>query len=567
MRARREAEHPGLLGPDLERYDELRLQVLFGFTSALRWQMVAVGVVVTGVAIDGGCPAPIAGAWLGVMLLVREARAADLRRLAADRSRPIAQRLRRLALGSLALGLTHGAPALAMLVLDRAHAAIVTMILMSLTAGTVSTSFTVTRAFVAYVAAISVPTALVWFWIGGWLGWSTGLLALMFLGVQLRFARQNLQMFEASYRIRLENTELLRDLSAERSRLAQARDAAVQADQAKSRFLAAASHDLRQPLHGLALNSGALARLPLAGEAREIAAEMSAAIEALRQMLDALLDISQLDGAGRAPGLEPIRLDRLLDVVCAGFRAAAEAKGLGLRHEGADGLVVHSSPKDLRRILANLLDNAIKFTTAGAVVLTARPEGAQVLLTVRDSGCGIDPAQHQRVFEDLEQLGNPHRDRARGHGLGLGIVRRLARLLGIECTIESTLGAGTAVHLRLPGADGVLPIVSQAGPSVPSLVARRVLVLDDDQAVREAYGHALRGLGCRVACTGSLDEALAALDREAPEVALVDYRLAGPCDGLQAIDALRQRRPGLAAIVVSADVSPALHGGAAARGA
>ncbi|MDE2566357.1 MAG: hybrid sensor histidine kinase/response regulator, partial [Burkholderiales bacterium] len=487
-------------------------------------------------------------------------------RLVADRSRPAAERLRSAALGSLALGLAHGSMALAMLVLDRAHAAIVTMILMSLTAGTVSTSFTVMRGFVAYVAAISVPTALVWFRIGGWLGWSTGALALMFLGVQLRFARQNLQMFQDSYRIRLENAELLRDLSAERGRLAQARDAAVQADQAKSRFLAAASHDLRQPLHGLALNSGALARLPLAGPAREIAAEMGAAIEALRQMLDALLDVSQLDGATRAPALQPIALDRLLDGVCAGFRAAAQAKGLVLRHEGAAGLVVHSSPKELGRLLANLIDNAIKFTAAGGVVLTAQTEGSKVGLTVRDTGCGIDPAQHQRVWQDLEQLGNPQRDRRLGHGLGLGIVRRLARLLGIECRIESAVGAGTAVHLRLPGADGALPIFSPAAPSVPSLVARRVLVLEDDPAVREAYGHALRGLGCRVAATGTLDEALAALEREACEVALVDYRLAGPFDGLQAIDALRRCRPGLPALVVSADRSAALHAGAAARG-
>jgi signal transduction histidine kinase/ActR/RegA family two-component response regulator len=545
--------------PGGDAFDERRLQMLVTFSASLRWQMVSATVVMAAIAWGGGAPLPWALAWMLGTIAVREARAARLLRYRSDTVTPIAKRLKAAELWTLLLGAAHGTAALFMVRLDIAAAAILTMVLMSLSAGAVSTTFSVVRAFVGFAAAIALPTAAMWAVIGGWTGWSVAGLVIMFLGVQVRFARQSMQLFEESYAMRLENEALLRELSAERAQLGRARDAAVQADLSKSRFLASASHDLRQPLQSLVLNSGALSRTPIDGETRAIAKDIGDGIEALRQMLDALLDVSQIDAGAVSPRLQNVALADLLDGVCARFRPSAQAKGLALTHACTPPtLAVTSDAQLLRRILANLVDNAIKFTPTGSIALTARAEDGKVVVSVTDTGVGIGPQDRDRVFEDLVQLSNPQRDRAAGHGLGLGIVRRLARVLGIEHDLHSELGSGTTFLLRLPPADSAAPVVSGNPMAHPGLIARRLLVLDDDAAVRASYAHALVSLGCKVVGTASLDEALAALSMHEPEVALVDYRLPGPCDGLQAVARLRAARPALAAVIVSADTSTEL---------
>lgn len=549
-----------------DTFDERRLQVLVSFSSSLRWPMVSIAVVMACVAWAGGGSRPLIVAWLLTTVLVRELRAARLLRLRTDTAHPVPQRLKEASLWTLLLGSAYGAVALFMPELDTASAAILTMVLMSLSAGAVSTTFTVVPAFVAFAAGISAPTALMWFFMGGWTGWAIAALVLMFLNVQVKFARQNMQLFEESYAMRLENQVLFQQLSEDRAQLAKARDAAVQADLSKSRFLASASHDLRQPLQSLVLNSGALSRMPIEGETRAISAEIGEGIEVLRQMLDAFLDVSTLDAGAVSPNFRTIPLERLLDGICASFRPAAQSRDLLLTHDCASTLSVTTDAELLRRLLVNLVDNAIKFTVKGSITLSARQDGDRVVLTVSDTGTGISPVDRDRVFEDLTQLNNPHRNRASGHGLGLGIVRRLARLLGIEYEMDSQPGVGTRFHLRLPLADPAAAVVSKVVGVHPGLVAKRLLVLDDDADVRTSYAHALTSLGCQVVCTSSVEEALAALSAHAPEVALVDYRLGDACNGVQAIERMRSLRPALAAVIVSADMSSVLREEAARAG-
>jgi signal transduction histidine kinase/ActR/RegA family two-component response regulator len=543
---------------DLERLDQRRLQLVVEHSAALRWQMTSIMIVIACVAWTGWHPAWVLS-WLTAAIAIREVRAAALVSMAIDTKVSIAVRLQRTAVWTLALGLVHGSAALFMLRLDVAFDAILTMILMSLSAGAVSTTATLHRAFFAYAAALTLPCAVMWFLFGGWLGWSVGALALMFFGVQLRFARKNAQTFEESYAIRLENVELLRQLTEERSLIAIARDAAVQASLSKSSFLAAASHDLRQPLQSLSLNIGALSRRPLDHDSRLICTEIAQSVETLRQMLDALLDISALDAGGVMPHFRQIPLDRLLEAICGGFRPAASAKSLQIAFSCPAGTAVTSDPEMLRRVVSNLVDNAIKFTDQGSVSVTAVALGERVCLTVADTGCGIDPADQTRVFEDLTQLGNSERNRDFGHGLGLGIVRRLCRLLGIEYAIDSRAGAGTRFQLDVPGGQiGAVLNADSASPQ-PAFIARRVLVLDDDLAVRTAYSHSLRSLGCHVTCVDTLAEALAHATVSEPELALVDYWLAQHDNGIDAVRRLRSIQPRLAAIIVSADMSPELR--------
>lgn len=562
-RSGRDSPAPPSVDPDPaqslapEGFDERRLRVLVEFSAALRWPMVSTVLMIGAVAWAGGsAPIAVVG-WMLLALLVREVRAASLVRLLHQVERPISARLRLTEAWTLALGIAHGSAALFMLRVDTAFDAILTMILMSLSAGAVSTTFTVARAFAGYATGISIPIAALWLLGGGWIGAGIAILVLMFLGVQIRFSQQNFRLFEESFRMRLENAALLRELSEERARLAQARDAAVQADLAKSRFLASASHDLRQPLQSLSLNSGALSRMGLSGESQSIAAEMSAGIESLRQMLDALLDISKLDAGVVSPNFQSIPLDRFLEGICARFRSAATARGVALDCAPDAGLVVTSDAEMLRRILSNLIDNSLKFTREGRVTVSATKQDARIVLCVEDTGCGFDEKDRTRVREDMG-LGNHERNRAFGHGLGLGIVRRLARLLGAEVEIESSIGVGTRVRLYLPPYSLDVPLMPSTIAQHPALIAKRVLVLDDEAAVRTAYGNALRSLGCRVTCVATLGEALQALGTNEPEIALVDYRLTGE-NGVTAIERLRAVRPGLAAVLVSADMSASLR--------
>ncbi|MFL6697407.1 MAG: ATP-binding protein [Vitreoscilla sp.] len=541
-----------------EAFDERRLRLVVDHSIALRWPMLTTIVVIAAIACTA-VPPWVVGAWALLAVCIRESRAAMIRHATTDSGRSLAARLDLVAWSTLALGLAYGVSAFFMLRLDTALGAVLTMILMSVSAGAVSTTFTLPKAFMMHAAAISIPIASMWAAVGGWLGWSVCVLVLMFVSVQRRFARQNMQMFEESYRMRMDNVALLQELTSERGRLAEARDVAVEADLAKSRFLAAASHDLRQPLQSLSLNSGALSRMPLSGESKAIASEIDTGIEALRQMLDALLDVSKLDAGGVRPDFKQLPLDRLLEGLCARFRSTAAARGLSLTMDCPAGTVIMSDAELMQRVVSNLIDNAIKFTAQGGVTLCAQQQEGCVCLTVSDTGCGIDPADHGRVFEDLVQLGNPQRSRAFGHGLGLGIVRRLARLLKIDCQIDSALGQGTRFVLRIPTGEHLPATVAETHAAHPALLTRRILVLDDDPGVRSAYGHALTSLGCSVYPVCTVEEAVLLLPEMEPEVALVDYRLSQDENGLDAIRRMRSLRPSLAAVIVSADSSPDLR--------
>jgi signal transduction histidine kinase/ActR/RegA family two-component response regulator len=389
----------------------------------------------------------------------------------------------------------------------------------------------------------------------------------MFFGVQLRFARRNLGLFEESFGIRVEREALARSLEFERAQLALARDEAVRANQDKSRFLAGASHDLRQPLQAMALNVSALRHSALAPEVRTVVDVVDASLEQLRSMLDALLDVSKLDAGVVLPQPRRLQLDRLLDALQASFGVVARSRGVSLHTRCPPRLSVRTDVDLLRRLLANLVDNAIKFTPAGGRVdIEATPQVEGVRLQVRDTGPGIAPEHHAVVFEDLVQLPPPPGTaRAAGHGLGLGIVRRLASLLELRVELESRPGAGAVFSLQLPCDTTPESDPSRATPHW-SLRGRRVLVLDDDAMVRGAYLNALGALGCQVLAAASLDEALQLARREAPDAAVVDWRLDGQANGFDAIARLRVERPALPAIMVTADTGATLQQAAQAAG-
>jgi PAS domain S-box-containing protein len=349
---------------------------------------------------------------------------------------------------------------------------------------------------------------------------------------------------------------------AERA-LQQAKEAAERANAAKTRFLAAASHDLRQPLQALDLQRAVLARRIAEPEALATVRELGASIDAMRGTLDTLLDLSQLETGAIHPEIGCFALEDLLNRVGSEFRGLAAAKGLELRIVPSRA-VVRSDPRLLERILQNLVSNAVKYTQAGRVLLGCRRRGRRLRIEVWDTGIGIARDQTKAIFEEFYQVANPARERRFGLGLGLSIARAAAELLGIRLDVRSTLGRGSVFRVEVP-LEGTAKAAS-ASSRERAAAARagkplgKILLVEDDAAISSALRAFLAGEGYAVTVAGSGREALALAEAGGfrPTMALVDQNLPGELSGVETV--LRLRRlfspRHLPALVITGDVLP-----------
>ena len=317
------------------------------------------------------------------------------------------------------------------------------------------------------------------------------------------------------------------------------------ASQAKSRFLAAASHDLRQPAHALGLFVARLNQLPNDPQTRELVAGVDASVQALQEMLDAFFDYSRLDSQLTHAHPRSFALNTVFDKLRTSFSDMARHKGLRLRIRPTAAWV-QSDPVLLHRVLLNLLSNAVQHTHRGSVLLTCRP-GAQagtLNIQVRDSGIGIATEHQQKVFEEFYQVENPERDRNKGLGLGLSIVERSCKLLGHSVALRSGLGCGSTFSLRVPAGRVEVPVQApaQAEPvSVKDMQGMRVLLIEDDELGRAALQGLLLSWGCSVVQAGSVPTALEQWNPILlPDFILTDYRLLGAQNGVDAVHQLRE---------------------------
>ncbi|HYH18790.1 MAG TPA: ATP-binding protein [Azospirillum sp.] len=241
------------------------------------------------------------------------------------------------------------------------------------------------------------------------------------------------------------------DLENARRELARARDEAESANEAKSKFLAVASHDLRQPVQSMLLFSSALGAHIATEQGREMLHFLQHSLETLKSLLDSLLDMSRLDGGAVTPQPEDIALADLLDTLSVTYAPIAQRKGLGWHVAGGDDAVVRSDPVLLGRILRNLVENAFRYTEAGQVSVHASLDGPQqVRIEVRDTGVGIPPDSLDRIFEEFHQVDDGRGAGRHGLGLGLSIVRRLAQLLGHPIEVQSAVGEGSVFAVIVP---------------------------------------------------------------------------------------------------------------------
>jgi two-component system, sensor histidine kinase len=329
-----------------------------------------------------------------------------------------------------------------------------------------------------------------------------------------------------------------------------ARDEANRANRAKSRFLATASHDLRQPVHALSLLNGTLRRLPLGEDATEAVVAQEQAVNAMAGLLSALLDISKLEAGAIKPDIQDFALSCVLKPIQAEFSELARAKGLRLELCNASA-AARSDPTLLGQILRNLLSNAIRYTPRGSVCIRCVEEPGKIRIEVEDSGIGIAEEHLPNIFDEFYQV-KEERGAREGHGLGLNIVQRVAALLDHELEVHSVVGRGTTFSVSVP--TGVVPTATAASRKT------HILVVDDDPAMLVAARLLLKAEGFRVSSAAGLAEAVRlAREHDDIEVIISDYHLGKGELGTQVIDAVREiRGAALSAVILSADTSRAV---------
>jgi signal transduction histidine kinase len=344
-----------------------------------------------------------------------------------------------------------------------------------------------------------------------------------------------------------------------------ARQDAEHANRAKSRFLATASHDLRQPLQTLGLLNGALRRTVRDADSLDMLAQQEQALDAMSRLLNALLDISKLESG--AIKLEPtdFALSDLFEEMRLDFAGLAANKGLRLAID-ATPVRVHSDPALVGQVLRNLLSNAIKYTREGSVELRCEARGARARIEVRDTGLGIAPQLLPLIFDEFYQIGVTPNSTRDGFGLGLSIVHRIARLLEFQVEVTSDPGKGSTFAFHLPRTEAACaraaaPATEAREGAAERGGAQRVLLVEDDVGVRNAMRSLFRIEGFHVATAATADEAVGLLDaHEDFDLIITDYHLGADRTGTEVIEAARRvLGESLRAILVTGDTSSAVR--------
>jgi signal transduction histidine kinase/ActR/RegA family two-component response regulator len=430
------------------------------------------------------------------------------------------------------------------------------IVLAGMTGGSVASLSAFWPAYYVYALPTVLPFALRSFAHGTPLFSVLGVLSLFLLGVNLAYSRVMQRTLSDAIKLRFENMALIRQLTAEKER-------AELANRSKSQFLAAASHDLRQPAHALGLY---IATLRMAAQAPKIertsiemlADRLQSALTGMSQLLNVLLDISRLDAGVIQVERRRFRLQEKFDALANQYTQAAEAKGIQLRIRPTDTWP-DTDPVLLQNILANLLSNAVRYTTQGKILIACRRRRDTLEICVADTGIGIAEDQFESIFREFYQVGNIARDREQGLGLGLAIVQRTAELIGATIRLRSTPGKGSCFVVSFAHQDA--PVSAERPPartlSMPHVAGKRtVLVVDDDRQVLDGMAALLSSWGYAVQVASSREQAMREVDHATPQLIVTDFRLATEVTGVDVVRAIRQALGSdVPAIIVTGDTS------------
>lgn len=382
-------------------------------------------------------------------------------------------------------------------------------------------------------------------------------------GLEAKVQLRTQELDDAAARLRIKADEvasLNEQLHKRLDELAVRKDEAEHANAAKTRFLAAASHDLRQPMQAISLLVEVLRGRITDSDASGLVDKVQTSVQALESLFVSLLDISRLDAGAIQPNVQEFRIASLLDLIEANFLPQALAKGLKLSVVRSHA-VVRSDPALLERLLSNLVSNAVRYTARGRVLVGCLRRGDCLRILVIDTGAGVPRRFHHDIFEEFFQLANPERDRSKGLGLGLSIVKRTAEILNHPLIVQSEVNRGSTFGVEVPLLGSrALPFVRArfAAPNPARFAGTFVLVIDDDKESRFAIEALCRQWGCLVVSAVSAEAALQKLQEHlrSPELIISDFRLQRGETGVSAIEMIRQRvEDSIPAIVVTGDTS------------
>ena len=441
-------------------------------------------------------------------------------------------------IGGLALGLSWGIScALLVLQIELNHQLLILCILAGISMASLPSISCYLPLFLLYIPIAILPTGVALLYLGGATNNALAVIVLCYVVAQIYYAKELNKSFKETIALRFENSELIDALRIEK-------EVAEKANLAKSRFLAAASHDLRQPLYAIVLFMSALEKSNREEKNQQIINKINNSLSSMHNLFDALMDISKLDSGVMRVEKERIELAELIIGVINEFDLLASEKGLTLSYQ-YESHTIHSDPNLLKQIISNLVSNAIRYTVEGGVRIEVHIENETLVLDVSDTGIGIASTQQEVIFEEFTQLHNPERDRSKGIGLGLAIVKRTCALLGHPLQLKSEQGVGTTFSLQLPLAKrshitldlkDEQPKKESNQHDVKTLAA--ILVIDNEPDILEGTKILLEQWGLNTVCARSLFEAKEMLKSTQiiPSAIIADYRLESGLTGLDAAE-------------------------------
>lgn len=453
-------------------------------------------------------------------------------------------------------GVLFGLPIIAFGKFSDIDRTIISIILIAISTASVSTTNGYQHKYLWFITPMLIPLSAAWVITSSninsplWAIYSLSFLLVLYFLYLTGLGRDLFRLFNESCQIRFmeqKNNAILQIA------LEEAKNASL----AKTRFLASASHDLRQPMHTIGVLLAALGMRQLDDRSREIVDVLGTVNASLASQLDGLLDISKLDAGVVAPDFKVYRLDDMLRAHVSKIALAEKKEDLYLRVHASQEVLVRTDAVLLDRILMNLIGNAIKFTEIGGIDITLSATNDKAILEVTDTGIGIAENYQTLVFQEFYQIGNPERDRNAGLGLGLSIVKRLCVLLDVHLHLISEPGQGCRFVLTMPLVfDAGHQLAKKELTEACQLPPMTVLVVDDEIDIRTGMRLLLEELGCTVVLADGITQAVNAARVQKFHVVFSDYRLRADENGIDAIGHVRVIQPGINAVLITGDTAP-----------
>ncbi len=437
------------------------------------------------------------------------------------------------------------------------HTAYLIIFLFGMASGAVNVLSPLWTSYISLAVPVLLPFIVRLFLQGYTHNLLIGATLLSFLIVMLIISKMTETSIVDSLKMRYENRNLLISLKEQSSK-------AEKANTEKSRFLAAASHDLRQPVHSLTLLANAIEPEIKTKRGKEILTQINNANETMLNLLHSLLDISKLDAGIIKPERSNISLSHFVNSLVDEFQPHAQESQLELRSYCSESLFTYSDPVLLKTITRNLLQNAFRYTKSGKILLNCRKRNSKILLQVWDTGRGIEDHQQEIIFAEYQQLNNPERDQNKGLGLGLSICRRLSKLLDIKLTLNSQIKKGSVFTLELPSVIQTNKKTTsdnsyQKATFYKPLDGSTILVIDDNKSVLDAMSSLLESWNCIVLTANSVEEVIRMTKNNKKRInaIIADYRLTNNTTGVEAIDAFNERVSySTPSILITGDTAP-----------